>query len=101
MMRYIALDTVEEHIERVKRRAARGGHSANERTLRGIHSSSLSNLRTALNPVKSGIEIVRIYDNSRSGAPPKLVLITHNGKVTWSAENLPEWLQRTLNETAA
>jgi len=32
-MRYIALDTVEHHIERVKRRAAGGGHSASETTL--------------------------------------------------------------------
>ncbi len=43
-MRYIALDTVEHHIERVKRRAARGGHSASETTLRTIHASSLANL---------------------------------------------------------
>ena len=40
-MLYIALDTVERHIERVKRRAARGGHSASETTLRKIHASSL------------------------------------------------------------
>ena len=40
-MRYVALDTVEQHIERVKRRAARGGHSASETTLRRIHASSL------------------------------------------------------------
>ena len=31
-MRYVALDTVERHIERVMRRAARGGHSASETT---------------------------------------------------------------------
>jgi predicted ABC-type ATPase len=38
-MRYFALDTVAQHIERVKRRAARGGHSASETTLRRIHAS--------------------------------------------------------------
>ncbi len=43
---YVALDTVERHIERVMRRAARGGHSASERTLRKIHASSLGNLPT-------------------------------------------------------
>ena len=63
-LRYIALDTVERHIERVKRRAARGGHSASETTLRRIHASSLANLPLALSPETSGIEIVRIYDNS-------------------------------------
>ena len=49
-MRYVALDTVERHIERVMRRAARGGHSASETTLRRIHASSLGNLPVALNP---------------------------------------------------
>lgn len=74
-MRYVALDTVEHHIERVKRRAAHGGHSASETTLRRIHASSLANLPVALDPEKSGIEIVRIYDNSRSESrkPPPQV----------------------------
>jgi predicted ABC-type ATPase len=47
-MFYIALDTVERHIERVMRRAARGGHSASESTLRKIHAASLNNLPMAL-----------------------------------------------------
>ena len=33
-MRYIALDTVDKHIGRVQARAALGGHSASEATLR-------------------------------------------------------------------
>src|SRR6266852_4280841 len=49
-MWYIALDTVDRHIERIKRRAARGGHSASEATLRKIHASGLANLPLALNP---------------------------------------------------
>jgi predicted ABC-type ATPase len=51
-MLYVALDTVERHIERVKRRAAHGGHSASEATLRRIHASSLSNLALAVNAQK-------------------------------------------------
>jgi predicted ABC-type ATPase len=54
-MRYVALDTVECHIERVERRAARGGHSASEATLRRIHASSLSNLPLALNPDRAAL----------------------------------------------
>jgi len=53
-MFYVALDSVEHHMERVKRRAARGGHSASETTLRRIHANSLANLPVALSPGRSG-----------------------------------------------
>ena len=66
-MRYVALEIPELHIGRVLQRAARGGHSASETTLRRILSSSLRNLPAALAPDASGIESVRIYDNSRFG----------------------------------
>ena len=98
-MFYIALDTVERHIERVMRRAARGGHSASESTLRRIHASSLGNLPTALIPDKSGIEIVQIYDNSRSESRPGLVLETRRGRIVRLADGFPEWLQRALGWT--
>src|SRR5260370_11454062 len=73
-MWYIALATVEQHIERARRRAARGGHSASEATLRRIHASSLANLPAALNPEKSSIDLIRIYDNSRFESRAELVL---------------------------
>ena len=95
-MRYLALDTVDAHIERVKRRASRGGHSASETTLRRIHASSLSNLSHALDPEKSGIEIVRIYDNSRLERTPRLVLLARSGKIVRIADNFPAWLQEAL-----
>ena len=98
-IRYIALDTVEHHIERVKRRAARGGHSASETTLRRIHASSLANLPVVLNPQESGIEIVRIYDNSPPEGRPRLVLVARHGRVVRLADSFPEWLQHALGWT--
>ncbi len=95
-LRYIALDTVEHHIERVKRSAGRGGHSASEAALRRIHASSLDNLPLALNPGVSGIEIVRVYDNSGSESRAKLVLETRRGRVVRLADNFPQWLQKAL-----
>lgn len=89
-LRYIALDTVEHHIERVRRRAERGGHSASETALRRIHASSLANPPVVLNPEKSGIEIVRIYDNSHSESRPSLVLEAHRGRIVRLADNFPE-----------
>jgi predicted ABC-type ATPase len=98
-IRYIALDTVEHHIERVKRRAARGGHSASETTLRRIHASSLANLPVVLNPQESGIEIVRIYDNSPPEGRPRLVLEARHGRVVRLADSFPIWLQHALGGT--
>jgi predicted ABC-type ATPase len=98
-MWYVALDNVEHHIERVRRRAARGGHSASERTLRRIHASSLGNLPLALMPDKGGIEIVRIYDNSRFERRPSLVLEGRRGRIVRLAESVPEWLQQALGWT--
>jgi predicted ABC-type ATPase len=98
-MFYVALDTVDRHIERVMRRAARGGHSASESTLRKIHASSLSNLPAALIPDKSGIEIVQIYDNSRSESRPGLVLEARRGQIIRLADSFPLWLQQALGWT--
>lgn len=41
-MRYVALDTVEQHIERVKRRAAHGGHSDDQHSLEGAGRRSIA-----------------------------------------------------------
>jgi len=98
-MRYVALDTVEQHIERVKRRAARGGHSASETTLRRIHASSFANLPIALSPEESGIEIVRIYDNSQPESRPVLVLAARRGKIVWLRDLFPDWLCHALGWT--
>lgn len=100
-MRYVALDTVEHHIERVRRRAARGGHSASETTLRRIHASSLGNLPLTLIPEKSGIEVIWIFDNSQIEGWPTLVLEARHGRIVRLAESFPEWLQRALGWTDA
>lgn len=84
-LRYVALETVEQH--------------ASEATLRGIHASSLANLPIALDPEKSGIEIVRIYDNSRTEARPLLALAARRGKIVLLRDKFPDWLLRTLGWT--
>jgi predicted ABC-type ATPase len=99
-MRYVGLDTVEHHIERVIRRAARGGHSASDRTLRSIHASSLRNLPFSLNPEKSGIEIVRVYDNSQFERRPRLALEARQGRIIRVSDAFPGWLQTALGWTA-
>ena len=99
VMRYIALDTVEGHIDRIRRRAARGGHSASESTLRRIYERSLANLPFALDPGSSGIDSLRVYDNSQFETRPALLLETRNGTILHLADSFPLWLQRTLGWT--
>jgi predicted ABC-type ATPase len=81
------------------RRAARGGHSASERTLGRIHASSPGNLPTALIPASSGIDIVQIYDNSRPESRPTLVLEAPHGKIVRLADRVPDWLKRLFGWT--
>src|SRR5260370_12569842 len=95
-MWYVALDTVERHIERVIHRAARGGHSASDATLRTIHASSLANLSLAFSPEESGIEFIQVYDNSRFQSPPALVLESRRGKIVRLSTDFPGWLQKAL-----
>ena len=98
-MRYVALDSVERHIERVRRRAELGGHSASDGTLRQIHTSSISNLRVALDPAESGIESVRIFDNTRFDRPAARVLTARDGRIVRIAADFPAWLQTALGWT--
>ena len=95
-MRYVALDSVEKHLERVRARAALGGHSASEGTLRRIHASSLAHLPKALDPRQSGIEFVRVYDNSTDDQQPELVLSARRGRIMQMAPHCPAWLQKAL-----
>ena len=89
-MRYIALASVELHINRVAARADSGGHSASVRTLREIYSSSLINLRRALRE----FDDVAVYDNSGSG--PQLVLTVDHGRVHFLIPTAPHWVLGAL-----
>jgi predicted ABC-type ATPase len=95
-MTYVALDTFEHHLIRVLQRARLGGHSASESTLRRIYQNSLANLKTALRPQDSGIESVRIYDNSVFLREPRLVLESVRGRVVRLSSQFPDWTRVAL-----
>ncbi len=96
LMTYVALDSFEHHLMRVLQRARLGGHSASESTLRRIYQSSLTNLKTTLHPQESGIEMVRIYDNSVFRKEPRLVLESVRGRVVRLSPQFPEWTKAAL-----
>jgi hypothetical protein len=72
---------------------------SSETTLRRIYASSLGNLPAALIPDRSGIDIVQIYDNSRTESRPALVLEVRSGRIVRIAEQLPSWLRQALGWT--
>ena len=92
-MRYLALRDFGMHLERVKARADAGGHSASETTLRRIYNSSLANLERAV----AEMDDLWIYDNSRVGGPPQLVMETEKGAIRFFADDPPTWLTMALD----
>src|SRR5262245_9377090 len=76
-MRYVALDTFERYLERIKMRADRGGHSAPESLLRAIYESSIGNLPRSIREM----DFVFVYDNSRWGQVPQALLQAANGEI--------------------
>jgi predicted ABC-type ATPase len=94
-MRYVALGSFTLHLERVKARADAGGHSASESTLRRIHNASLRNLRRAIEETDE----LWVYDNTKIGGPPQLVMETGAGRIVFLSDPQPDWLLRALHET--
>ena len=73
-MDYVSAGSVEESIRRIVERSYPGGHSASERLVRDIYEKSTRNLFTALEFRESGIEVVRVYDNSEVGGRVEQIL---------------------------
>lgn len=67
-MNYLAMGSLEEHLERVAARAEGGGHAASFSTLSGIYQASLKNLPSALR----SLDTVEVFDNSALGQRPRL-----------------------------
>jgi predicted ABC-type ATPase len=91
-MVFVATDDVAENVERVKRRALLGGHSAPEERLREIYARSLEHLREA---VVLFDEVV-LYDSTKFNAAPELVAKFAGGVLVHRAETLPHWCTDAL-----
>jgi predicted ABC-type ATPase len=92
-LNYVSAGNVEECIRRIMERAYRGGHSASERLVREIYKKSTENLLLTLDYPDSGIEVVRIYDNSAVGGPVRHLLSLHRGEPQSIASEIPAWLE--------
>lgn len=90
-MIFVATDSIAENIARVLQRAQSGGHGASEREIRAIHTASIANLRRATEV----FERVRVYDSTKRWAPPRLVGMARNGRIT-RHEPTPHWFELAL-----
>ncbi|HEY3741283.1 MAG TPA: hypothetical protein VGL53_15640 [Bryobacteraceae bacterium] len=94
-MNYLAMGSLEDHLERVAARAEGGGHAASSSTLGRIYHASLKNLPPAIR----SFDAVRVFDNSAFAQRPRLVLECQQAKVWHIANELPDWLSQALRET--
>ena len=74
-MRFVALESVEQNIERIAARAEAGGHSAAEATIRETHRASLKNLVRAIREMDS----LLAYDNTAFAREPRRVFQAREG----------------------
>ena len=67
---------------------------APESLLKAIYESSIGNLPRAIREM----DFVHVYDNSRWGMAPTVLLQADGGEVVYLAEPIPDWLTRVLGQ---
>lgn len=92
---YVALNDPELNVRRVAARVRQGGHGIPPDTVRKRVGTSLANLPRALAIADQAI----VLDNS--GETHRRILETASGRVTYLAEQLPQWLSDRMPEILA
>jgi predicted ABC-type ATPase len=83
---FVALNSPEKNISRIRERVARGGHFIPDLDVRRRYARSFGNLPEALRLA----DLALLFDNSGDDARP--VMIAQGGKIVWQATLLPAWL---------
>ena len=98
---YVALESPELHLARVRHRVSRGGHDIPERDVRRRYDASRQNLIELL----PGLASLRVYDNSADADPaagaapaPRLLLHMDRGEIVHHCDlaTAPEWVKPIL-----
>lgn len=92
-MIFLALERVEDNIERIAMRADSGGHATSVDRIRAIRRASLANLGETIRV----FDRIWIYDNSELGSP-RLIMETESGAVRMKAERIPKWLGQIVKD---
>jgi len=83
---FVALDSPDRSILRIRNRASRGGHFVPDADVKRRYARSIANLAKAIRLV----DIADVYDNSEGEA--RLVVLVRAGVVVWRATPLPQWI---------
>jgi predicted ABC-type ATPase len=83
---FVALESPERCIIRIRNRVAEGGHFIPDADVRRRYHKSIANLPKALRVA----DMAKVYDNS--GDQHRLVLSTRQGTTTYVAALLPSWV---------
>ena len=67
-------------------------HGAPESLLKAIYESSIGNVQRAIREM----DFIHIYDNSRWGNAPTVLLHAEIGEVLYLAEHIPDWLAKVI-----
>jgi predicted ABC-type ATPase len=98
-MYYVALDDFRRNMARVTYRAKMGGHSASQSVLFLSYERSMANLAVALLFPESGIERLRIFDNSQFGLRrPRELLGSVKGRRKQLVADCPQWLEAVIRK---
>ena len=89
---YVSLRDPELHIERVTLRVARGGHDVPDADIRRRYSRSMARAPELMRLANETL----VLDNS--GATFERMLALRDGKIVWSAGNLPAWVQEIVSQ---
>jgi predicted ABC-type ATPase len=82
---FVALDSPERCVARIRNRALRGGHFIPDADVRRRYKRSIANLPEALRAA----DVALVYDNS--GDEHRLVLTMRSGVVISRSKELPHW----------
>lgn len=81
-------------VERVKGRVKNGGHSVPEDKIRERYERNQPLIKEAIKIADKGF----VYDNSKRGQDPALIMQFEQGKVKEIAENVPKWARDLYKE---
>ncbi len=84
---HLNLRDPEHAVLRVRARVARGGHPVPEDRIRGRYERNQPLIRAAILQADDGY----VFDSSRLGEPPDLLLIFQGGRAAQIARRLPDW----------
>ena len=90
-LRFLATDSSDLNVKRVRQRAHSGGHAASESEIRATYLASLANLADA---VRAFLRC-KIYDTSEPWTRPRLVATVSGGRYEL-APGAPAWVVRAL-----